>query len=183
MKHVIIGGAPRAGKTTLSRELTYGGYVHYRLDSIKRAVFDIFCPNNKDWHLASTITRKIIDKLIDDNEQESLKQEYFIFDTPHLYPEDVKDLDKDKILIVFLGYAYSKVDEKVENILKYDAKTCWTHKIPISRLRDLVDGNIKFSREIQKQCSEYKIPYFDVSYNRNDILEEVREYIRNTAFY
>ena len=103
MKHIILAGAPRSGKTTVSRELTYLGYTHYRLDSIKRACFSFFNPKQNDWHGASKFTVEIIKKLVDDNEQESIRKEYFIFDTPHLYPEDVKDLDPNLFLVVFVG--------------------------------------------------------------------------------
>ena len=178
MKHIIVAGAPRSGKTTISRELTYLGYVHYRLDSIKRAIFSIFCPNEKDWHKASQITVKIIEKLVDDNEQESIRKEFFIFDTPHLYPEDVANLDKDKYLIVFIGYTDVDVSEKVQTILEYDAETCWTHKQTKERLHELVQGNIEFSKEIKTQCKKHGIPYFDVSKEPEINLNKVKDYIK-----
>lgn len=182
MKHIIIAGAPRSGKTTISRELTaFGGYVHYRLDSIKRAVFDIFCPEKKDWHFASKMTVKIIEKLVDDNNQESVRKEFFIFDTPHLYPEDIAHLSKDNYLIVFIGYTNIDVDEKVDNILKYDSGTCWTHKLERNKLRSLVEGNIAFSKEIKSQCEKYSIPYFDVSDNSPCVLNEVKHFIRKNS--
>ena len=179
MKHIIIAGAPRSGKTTVSRELTsFSGCVHYRLDSIKRAVFEIFCPGNKDWHFASKMTVKIIQKLVDDNNQESTRKEYFIFDTPHLYPEDVATLNKDEFLIVFVGYTDVDVDEKVDTILRYDAKTCWTQKLSREKLKSLVEGNVSFSKEIKVQCEKYGIPYFDVSYDPINVLNEVKHYVR-----
>jgi len=177
-KHIIVAGTPRAGKTTISRELTYLGYVHYRLDSIKRAIFSIFFPNEKDWHKASQITVKIIEKLVDDNEQESTRKEFFIFDTPHLYPEDVAKLDKDKYLIVFIGYTDVDVSEKVQSILDYDDETCWTHKLSREKLEELVRGNIEFSKEIKEQCETYGIPYFDVSNNPEVALQKVKNYIK-----
>jgi dephospho-CoA kinase len=101
MKHIIVAGAPRSGKTTLSRRLIYPGYVHYRLDSIIRAFFKNFPPDYKDWHKASKLTVQLIEQLVDDNEQESIRKEYFIFDSPHLYPNDVAHLDKTQYLMVF----------------------------------------------------------------------------------
>ena len=179
MKHIIIAGSPRAGKTTISRELSsFGGYVHYRLDSIKRAVFDIFCPGNKDWHFASQMTVKIIKKLVDDNNQESTRKEYFIFDTPHLYPEDVKDLSKDDFIIIFIGYTNVDIDEKVNSILKHDAKSCWTQKLSRKKLKELVEGNIAFSKEIKAECEKYDIPYFDVSVDPIHVLNDVKNYIK-----
>ena len=180
MKHIIIAGAPRSGKTTISRELiSFTGCVHYRLDSIKRAVFDILSLNKKDWWFASRMTAQIIDKLVDDNEQESVRKEFFIFDTPHLYPREVaENLDLEKFVVVFLGYTDVNIEEKVGSILKYDAKTCWTHKLSIQELTSLVKGNVRFSKEIKEQCEKYGIPYFDVSKDPLYVLNEVKRYIK-----
>ena len=181
MKHIIIAGAPRSGKTTISRELTYLGYVHYRLDSIKRAVFSMFCPGEKDWNKASKFTAKVIEKLVDDNEQESIRKEYFIFDTPHLYPKDVANFNSMHYTIVFLGYTDVDVDKKVRDILLYDSKTCWTHKLNLLDLYDLVEGNIEFSKEIKEQCQKYDIPYFDISENSEVVLRKAKEYIKDNC--
>ncbi|MBR3280351.1 MAG: hypothetical protein IKI57_00700 [Clostridia bacterium] len=179
MKHIIIAGAPRSGKTTISRELTaFSGCVHYRLDSIKRAVFEIFCPGKKDWHFASKMTVKIIQKLVDDNNQESVRKEYFIFDTPHLYPEDVVELNPEEFIVVFVGYTDIDVSEKVESILKYDAETCWTQKLSKEKLTSLVEGNIRFSKEIKEQCEKYNLPYFDVSTDPLRVLNDVKRFVK-----
>ena len=177
MKHIIVAGAPRSGKTTLSRKLICPGYVHYRLDSIIRAFFKNFPPEYKDWHKASKLTVQVIKQLVDDNEQESIRKEYFIFDSPHLYPEDVASFDTNQFLIIFLGYTDIDVQTKTDAILAYDAKTCWTHKLPREELAKLVDGNIKFSKEIEAQCKAHDILYFDVSNNPEATLQKVREYI------
>lgn len=182
LKHIIIAGAPRAGKTTLSRKLQdyYDRYTHYKLDSIKRAVFDIFCPGSKDWHLASKVVSRIIQKVVDDNEQESSKKELFIFDTPHLYPEDLKDFDKEKFLIVFLGYTETTVQAKTDEIIKYDDKSCWTQKLPREKLEELVQGNIEFSKEIRTQCRRHGIKFFDMSNNLPRNVERIYSQILYT---
>ncbi|MBR6253524.1 MAG: AAA family ATPase [Clostridia bacterium] len=181
MKHIILAGAPRSGKTTVSRELTYLGYTHYRLDSIKRACFSFFKPEQSDWHAASKFTVEVIKKLVDDNELESIRKEYFIFDTPHVYPEDVKDLDSNMFLIVFVGYIDIDVDHKVDYVIKHDSATCWTQKITREKLRELVQGNINFSKELKSQCEKYSLPYFDVSHNFANVISDVKDYIKNNA--
>ena len=42
MKHIIIAGASRSGKTTLALKLAKHGFVHYKMDSIKRGIDDNF---------------------------------------------------------------------------------------------------------------------------------------------
>ena len=186
MKHVIIAGAPRAGKTTLSRMIrlvihsyyTHSAvYNHYKLDSIKRAVFDFFKPKKNDWHTASKLVATIIQKVCDDNAQESTEHECFIFDTPHLYPEDLAKFDRTKYLIVFLGYTDVSVNDKVDSILTHDVPSCWTHKLSRKKLKKLVEGNIDFSIEIKKQCKQYDFMYFDVSHDMTFALDSAEQYI------
>ena len=42
MKHIIIAGASRSGKTTLALKLAKHGFIHYKMDSIKRGIDDNF---------------------------------------------------------------------------------------------------------------------------------------------
>ena len=42
MKHVIIAGASRSGKTTLSLKLRERGFTHYKMDTIKRGLDNNF---------------------------------------------------------------------------------------------------------------------------------------------
>ncbi len=181
MKHVIIAGAPRSGKTTLSRMLrSYYPtpvFTHYKMDSIKRVVFDTFCPENKDWHYASEVVAKMIKKICDDNAQESSNPEYIIFDSPHLYPKDLVDFDRSKFLIVFLGYTDISVEKKAAQILEHDAPSCWTRKLKIPKLKSLIEGNIAFSQEIKKQCAKYGFYYFDTSHNMYQSLIEILNFI------
>ncbi len=181
MKHTILAGAPRSGKTTVSRELTYLGYTHYRLDSIKRACFSFFKPEQHDWHAASKFTIEVIKKLVDDNEQESIRKEFFIFDTPHVYPEDAIALDPNMFLIVFVGYTDIDVEQKIDYIIKHDSDTCWTQKLSREKLRGLIQGNINFSKEIKVQCEKYHLPYFDVSHDFTKVISDVKDYIKKNA--
>lgn len=179
MKHVIIAGSPRAGKTTMSKSLMSGnlGFTHYKMDSIKRAVFDIFCPENKDWHFASKVVARMIKKICDDNRQESTKPECFIFDTPHLYPEDLIDFPKDEFVIIFLGYTEISVEEKTNEILSHDRADCWTKKLERKKLEALVEGNIAFSKELKEQCEKYGIKYFEMSEDMEEHLFEAIDYV------
>ena len=39
--HIIIAGCARSGKTTLSLMLNKYGYVHYKMDSIKKRIYEV----------------------------------------------------------------------------------------------------------------------------------------------
>ena len=42
LKHIIIAGCLRTGKTRLSGLFEDGGYIHYQMDLIKRAIYESF---------------------------------------------------------------------------------------------------------------------------------------------
>ena len=42
MKHIIIAGASRSGKTTLALKFKKEGFVHYKMDTIKRGLDNNF---------------------------------------------------------------------------------------------------------------------------------------------
>jgi hypothetical protein len=149
------------------------------MDSIKRAVFDMFCPGSNDWHLASSVVSQMIKKICDDNAQESSSPEFFIFDSPHIYPEDLLILPKSNFIIVFLGYTDINPRTKMKDIRSYDSKDCWTQKLSEEQLLSLIKGNIEYSEEIKEQCYKYGFPYFDTSKDMNSTLIRALNYIVN----
>ena len=63
--HVIIAGAARSGKTTLSLMLNKYGYTHYKMDSIKRGICESYELKYDDWKDISPIMCRIINRVID----------------------------------------------------------------------------------------------------------------------
>ena len=90
MKHIIIAGSPRTGKTTLALYFHKVGFVHYKMDSIKRAMFKALSLNIYDWHIISPMIASMISTIVLENSSDKVfNNEYYCIDTCHLYPIDI----------------------------------------------------------------------------------------------
>ena len=179
MKHIIIAGASRCGKTTLSIKLSKEGFIHYKMDSIKRGIDRNFWDGYKnDWRQVSPHMAHLIATIIKENQSDIVNgNEYYVIDTCHLYPSDIAKYNLENTIIIFLGHAKTDVMDKFNNIRKYD-KGVWTNLISDEDLIESTAMGVVYSREVQKECEELGIRYFDTSENFEETLNEAYEYIR-----
>ena len=177
--HIIIAGAARSGKTTLSLMLNDVGYVHYKMDSIKRGICEAYKLQYDNWDKVSVIMATIINRMIKDQTTDTnYLQENYLFDIPFLYPQDLSLMDTNNTLVIFLGYSKLSVEECFNNIREYDKDNYWTNSISNKSLKKMCEENIKFSKYLEKECLKYHLPYFDTSYNREKVLNDVLKYIK-----
>ena len=176
--HVIIAGAARSGKTTLSLLLNELGYTHYKMDSIKRGICESLELVYDDWADVSPIMCSIINKIIQDNKTDTnFGQEKYLFDTPFLYPKDLELIDTSETIVIFLGYAHIDAETEFRLIREHDKDYYWTNKIDDDLLRKWSIDNIEYSKELEKECERLNIKYFDTSFDRDKVLEEAKQYI------
>lgn len=182
MKHVIIAGSSRSGKTTLSLRLReYSSlFNHYKMDSIKRGLDNNFYDGRiVYWKDASIKFARLYKRMIDENNTDIVNEkEYYVIDTCHLYPKDIYDMNLENTIIIFLGYSNITSDKKLENIRKYDFGT-WTSSKDDDTLLNNINMDIEYSREAKKQCEELNIAFFDTSDNFNETLNDAYNYIIN----
>lgn len=178
--HVIIAGAARAGKTTLSLMLNEYGFTHYKMDSIKRGICESYDLKYDDWEGVSPIMCKIINRIILDNRTDTnFGVEKYLFDTPFLYPKDIEMIDTSETKVIFLGYAHIDVEEELKLIRKYDKENFWTSKISDEELRRWTYDNIEFSKYLESECAKLGIPYYDTSKDRKNVLKRALNDIIN----
>lgn len=176
-KHVIIAGTPRAGKTTLCLELLKYGFIHYKVDSIKRGICKAFGYDQHDWKFLNEKITEIVNTIIHENGTDTVYgYEYYAMDTVHMLPEDTK-LIKEDVLIVYLGYTDIEPQEKLKEMRKYDKKHYWSSYLSDEELLRMINADIGLSKKIKEDCSRLGIKYFDTSYNRDEVLKEVLDYI------
>ena len=176
-RHVIIAGTPRAGKTTVCLELLKYGFVHYKMDSIKRGICEVFGYDQHDWDFLNEKIAKIINIIIKENKTDTIAGlEYYAIDTCHVLPKDVALFDEN-ILVIYLGYADISVEDKFNEIRLNDKKHYWSSKVSNENLRRMIEANINLSKEIREECNRLNIKYFDTSFNREMVLKEVIGYI------
>ncbi len=176
-KHVIIAGTPRAGKTTLCLELLKYGFIHYKVDSIKRGICKAFGYDQHDWKFLNEKITEIVNTIIHENGTDTVYgYEYYAMDTVHMLPEDTK-LIKEDVLIVYLGYTDIEPQEKLKEMRKYDKKHYWSSYLSDEELLRMINADIELSKWIKEDCHRLNIKYYDTSYNRDEVLKEVLDYI------
>ena len=177
-KHVIIAGAARSGKTTLSLKLGQKGYTHYKMDSIKRGICDIFNLDQHNWKKLSPMIARLMNVMIKENETDTgYEFEKYVLDTPHLFPKDVHFIDTSSTIVIFLGYAYIDPNEQLLMMKKYDKDNYWTKEYSDEQLLGMIKANIEFSKYLEEECRKLNILYFDTSYHRDEVLCEIENLI------
>jgi len=176
-KHVIIAGTARAGKTTVCLELIKYGFMHYKMDSIKRGMCEALGINQHDWNFLNDKIVKIIKTILDENLTDTVSGlEFYVIDTCHVMPREVSLL-KSNALIIYLGYADISVEDKFMEVRLNDKDYYWSKKVSDDVLKRMIKANIDLSNKFRKECCELDIKYFDTSFNRNEVLKEVVDYI------
>ena len=125
--------------------------------------------------MCTIINRIIKDNLTDTN----YKKEKYLFDTPFLYPKDIKMIDKENTYVIFMGYSKISVEDAVNKIRQNDKEHFWTNKISDEELVKETIQNIEFSKYLESECKRLNIKYYDTSFNRNDVLKEALNDIIN----
>lgn len=178
MKHIILAGASRSGKTMLSLELLKLGYTHYKLDSIKRGIYGNFVDDDgHKWEEVSPKIAKLIKQMLDDYKTDTnYQEEYYLIDTCHLFPEDALLLKSNDCIIIFLGYSDITLEEEMNNLKLYDKSHYWSNCL--SEQKELVKANIEFSCYLKKECKKYGFLYYDTGKNRECVFEQIINLIK-----
>lgn len=180
MKHVIIAGPGRCGKTTLSMMLREKGLVHYKMDSIKRGIDNNFWNEyQSEWNVVSPKMAHLIGYIIKEQLSDIIKDtEYYVIDTCHLYPKDIYEQKLENTIIVFMGFADISAQEKLKIVREKDIGVWTSNKSDESLLISLQSG-IDYSKEAKEQCKKYGYKYFDTSSDFLNTINEAYKYIES----
>ena len=164
MKNILVIGVARSGKSRFSKK--FDNYNHIPMDYITSSLKHNFKETN--------ITSNVI---IDKNSSKKLSlllshvinimndtDELFLIDSAHLYPEDIYPyIDTNKWDIYCLGYPNTTVEDKFNEIRKYDTDKDWTHKRNDDELKDIISKLIDISKEMKESCERLNINFIDTS--------------------
>ena len=177
-KHIILAGGSRCGKTTLSMKLGKLGFVHYKMDTIKRGIDRNFWDHYQDdWRVVSPYMAHLIKTIIEENQSDIVRgKEYYCIDTCHIYPSDLVKYKLENVVIVFLGYINLDIEKKIRDIRKYDKKL-WSSKLTDEDLRYYLKSGIEYSIEAKNECEKYNIKFFDTGRNFKKVMKDVYSYI------
>jgi adenylate kinase family enzyme len=177
-KHIILAGGSRCGKTTLAMKLSKLGFVHYKMDTIKRGIDRNFWNHYRDdWRVVSPHMGHLIKTIIVENQSDIVRgKEYYCIDTCHIYPSDLAKYNLKDTIIVFFGYINIDIEKKIRDIRKYDKKL-WSSELSDDDLRDYLKTGIDYSKEAKEECEKYNIKFFDTGRNFKKVIKEAEKYI------
>ena len=190
MKNIIILGPSRAGKTTLAKKLNVElNYSVIGTDDIRIAFEEglpqsgIIKPDDYETSVAN-ITPFLATYL----SALAWRSNYYngtkyvfeggYFDFDRLVPvwevnEPNKDYWKTQYMIIGLIYHNQTPEELFQSIREHDNNDDWTHNCSDDELRRHIAVSIEYSRSLYDKCRKYDPVFYDVSKNREQVLDTI----------
>ena len=196
MKNIIIWGVPRSGKSTLAKMVRQEfGHSIIQLDAIK-SVYDVVRPEDKIYApetanfdeakmMAAMVTR-LMKCLSWGNERgEFHVYEGVSFDMDTILPalpEGRFPVSIDNFIVICMGYAEISPEEKLKEILRYETEKDWTYRESIESKLAHCRVYCDESRTVKKTAERLGLKYFDISFEREKIFDEIMLYIKNNTY-
>ena len=189
-RNIIIIGPSRAGKTTLAKKLNVElNYSVIGTDDLVIAFEEgmprsgIGKPNAYETSVAN-ITSFLVAYVnalawrsnYYNGTKYAFEGGYFdklvpIWETPGNEP--YKDYWKTQYLIIGLVYHNQTPEQLFEAIRKHDVKDDWTSRRSNDELRSHAISSIEYSRYLYEKFQEYNLVIYDVSNNREQVLDKI----------
>jgi len=179
-KVIIIGGTPRAGKTTLANRLAKNGFSKISFDLVSDALQKGF-PNLIDnWVSQQECAQKkylffegLVEGAVNDAKIYGLNT---VFDVYDFTPEYVSRLPfQNDIAVFYLGYLGFSADEIRHNIRFYAEPTDWIAQVDEDYLTEVAQRCYSFNEILLMQCKEYNYEFVDTKAgaDREKVLNEL----------
>ena len=175
----ILSGTSRSGKTTVARRfLTKTGIPYMSVDAImmgftngipEYGIHDRLWPNEiaeKMW----PFFKAMCDNMIWGEVDYLLEGEAFL---PCRLRELVDD-NPNRVQVAFMGYADAILAEKVKDVKQHSSDIGdWLTVEPDDYVESHIKNMIDYSAMIKAQCSQHGVPYFEMSTNFEDSVNNV----------
>lgn len=177
MKNIIIIGRPRAGKSTLADIISEK--YHYqiiRTDCLRIAFKDVFPELNIGPGTAIYDERfqAFIKRLFQSNLYHSRNKEGFIIEGCEMTVQTCKEFyENENNLIYALGRCENTIDEMVEAMIKYDTEFDWSYNMAKEELYNYCEKQINKSKLLKEECNNLNIKYYDTSFKREDVFNNI----------
>lgn len=181
-KHLIIAGVPRSGKSTLSQRISKDfGYQHISMDTIIAGIEKTFPETGINseadadlWENIQYISSKMalfIRAMTDSGEYDECDYG-MVIDIFQLLPQHyVQYIDPSVCDIYYLGTSKVTPKERYRLLKKYDTPKDYTYyKSSEENQKDCAEI-VMLSKRVKQLCSTYALPYFDTSYNREQVFD------------
>ena len=192
MKNILIWGVPRSGKSTLAYMIRQEfGHSVIQLDAIK-SVYDVVRPEDKISARETTnidesgMMAKMVTRLIQCLSWGNARGEFHVYegvsfdmDTILLsLPKEKFPVSLDNFIIICLGYAEISPEEKVNEITQYETTSDWSYRESMESKLEHFKAYCDESKLVKKTAEKLGLKYFDVSFNRDNVLKEIMQYIK-----
>ncbi|MBI5358773.1 hypothetical protein HZB69_04080 [Candidatus Amesbacteria bacterium] len=178
----IVGGTPRAGKSTLrkyflEKHRISGFCTDYLRDAIDHNVPVIGIKKGMSDAEKSEILWPYFQRIL--AQRSKYYRDDLLIEGTNFLPKYLSIFQGDpNIRIVFLGYSRITPEKKVMNIKKFTASDDdWTRDFNDTELRTLANELIEISRYFESECNKYGIKYFDTSEGINSVIKEAANYL------
>ena len=188
MKHLIIAGVPRAGKSTLSRRIARQlGWQHVSMDAIIAGFEQCFPETGVDTGLSVNQGRPSLEILriissrmapflhaMTDPEEYDAANGPMVIDMYQLLPEDyTKFLDPAVCDIFYLLTADVTPQERFNIQKKYDTPEDYSYCLSDEERMEGCEYLVEQSRMIRDQCQKLGLPYYETSLQREKVFDEI----------
>ncbi len=189
MKNIILIGACRSGKTTLS-QIILREFPMYQYIS-RDIIFDSYCNAKRKYASELSKNTGVVNFDINVNIPKYMVgflYDYMVSDYPNINVivdagditlTEARDIakrnKKQRDIIIALGYPNINEVEKIEQVRRNDGVNDWTRAYSSTKLRKFFEYQIEYSKELEKECSKYNVIFIDTSYDRE---EKFRNFIK-----
>ena len=183
----LIGGAARAGKSTLARRMLVQDQTpYYSLDYIT-SIFHNGAPELGISHYQATLERA---ELLWPRIEVALtvfaeREPNYLIDGEAFLPKHISgllDYLKDNGRACFFGYAEADANEKFQLVKSIPSEVNdWVSLTDDNTIKNTILESIEFSRYIRDECAKYDLAYFDTSHDFDGQIEAARRYLLQTT--
>ncbi len=179
----IISGTSRSGKSTMAKHLFEDLNIPMLSTDVLMMGFQLGMPDLGVDHLKWAhenadimwpVLKGMIQTLITNKEDYIFEGESF--NAVHL--RELLDEYPGKVKALYLGYIDISVEEKYQEIMTYSEPGDWLIAYDKKYIMGHINNMIKLSKQVQKECEEYRIPYFDTSKDFISSIEKAMEYLK-----
>ena len=179
----LLGGSPRAGKSTIGRKFTSEtGIPYFGLDYLKMGIARGWPesgvdPNGGDLKIAKKIwpvVKGMAMTLVEEGEDCLLEGTYLLPE----YVVELQQMYKDKIRACFIGYTEIDTWEKVRQIREYGMPSGALSWVKGEGDRENVEFLKRFSVYIKDECNKYSLTYFENASDHWGTVAEVARFLK-----
>lgn len=188
MKHLIIAGVPRAGKSTLSRRVAKAfGWQHVSMDAIIAGFEQCFPETGVDTGLTVNAGKSSLDilRIISGRMAPFLQamtspEEYdrlngpMVIDMYQLLPEDyVKHTLSSTCRILYLLTGDVSPEERSAIQKKYDTPEDYTYDLTDQARLEGCQYLVEQSRLMREQCQQHGLRYYETAQDREAVFTKI----------